>query len=77
MNDISDDELAKIKEIFVKYDVNDNDTLSWDEFCKMIDDLEPGVTLSEKPAVFDKADSNHTGMISLDEFVAWWSERAS
>ena len=76
MNDISDEDLTKIKEIFVKYDINDNDTLSWDEFCKMTDDLDSGVSLVEKTDAFRKVDTNNTGMISFEEFVAWWTSRS-
>ena len=75
MKQLSENELAKIREVFRKYDVNDNDTLNWDEFCMMIDDLDSHVTMNEKAAAFDDIDSNNTGMISFEEFTAWWRQR--
>ena len=71
-----DNEQDKIREIFDKYDKNDNDTIEWDEFCVMIDELmEIQKTLEEKCELFKEIDTNKSGMISLDEFTNWWEKK--
>jgi Ca2+-binding EF-hand superfamily protein len=75
MSDLTADELVEIKKIFEKYDVDDNDTIDWEEFCAMVDDLGVELTLKDRTVVFDKVDSNHSGMISFDEFTTCWKKR--
>ena len=74
MNKLSIDELAEIKKIFNKYDVDNNGIIDWDEFCHMVDELDINITLKKKTVVFDKIDTNHTGKISFDEFIECWKE---
>ncbi len=75
MSDLTEDELVEIKKIFEKYDTNDNDSIDWNEFCAMVDELEVELTLKDKTLVFDKVDANHSGMISFDEFTTCWKKR--
>ncbi len=75
MSDLTGDELIEIKKIFKKYDTNDNDSIDWQEFCTMVDELEVELTLKDKTLVFDKVDANHSGMISFDEFAVCWKKR--
>jgi Ca2+-binding EF-hand superfamily protein len=75
MADLTTEELLEIKEIFDKFDINDNDSIEWQEFCSMVDELGVELTLKDKTLVFDKVDSNHSGMISLEEFTACWKKR--
>ena len=75
MSEFTENELVEIKKIFEKYDVDDNDTIDWEEFCNMVDDLDVELTLQDKAVVFDKVDSNHTGMISFDEFLTCWKKQ--
>jgi Ca2+-binding EF-hand superfamily protein len=75
MSDLTISELAEIKKIFQKYDVDDNDTIDWEEFCNMVDDLDVELTLQDKTVVFDKVDTNHSGMINFEEFVECWKKR--
>lgn len=75
MSDLTADELVEIKKIFEKYDTNDNDSMDWQEFCHMVDELDVELTLKDRTVVFDKVDANHSGMISFDEFVACWKKR--
>ncbi len=65
-------EEAKIREIFEKYDVDDNGTIDWDEFRLLVDELKQDVSLKDKAAQFDDADANNSGMISFQEFQQWW-----
>lgn len=75
MSDLTVDELAEIKKIFAKYDVDDNDTIDWEEFCNMVDELDVELSLKDRTIVFNKVDTNHSGMISFDEFAACWKKR--
>jgi Ca2+-binding EF-hand superfamily protein len=74
MSDLTTDELVEIKKIFEKYDIDDNDTIDWEEFCAMVDDLDVELTLKDRTVVFDKVDANHSGMISFEEFTACWKK---
>jgi len=64
-----------LRKIFNKYDLNNNGTLSWDEFCPMLDDLLGKKTLEEKCIAFNLVDSNRSGMISFEEFAEWWGKQ--
>ena len=75
MTDSSTSEIADIRKIFDKYDSDGNETLGWDEFCHVLDELDSSIDLTQKTVMFDKVDKNHTGMISFDEFVEWWGNR--
>ncbi|MBL1142705.1 MAG: EF-hand domain-containing protein [Proteobacteria bacterium] len=75
MSDLTEDELVEIKKIFAKYDVDDNDTIDWEEFCNMVDELDIEVSLKDRTIVFDKVDTNHSGMINFEEFVECWKNK--
>ena len=68
--------MSESDDIFKQFDKNDNDTIEWEEFCQMIDNLEENITLNHKAKLFDEIDTNHTGMISYSDFRKWWSERS-
>lgn len=72
MTKTAENEQEKIRELFQKYDINGNDTLEWNEFCTMIDELLDNKTLQEKTGIFREIDTNNSGMISFDEFKSWW-----
>ena len=74
MSDLTTDELVEIQKMFKKYDTNDNDTIDWQEFCNMVDELGIELTLKDRTIVFDRVDTNHSGMINFDEFVACWKK---
>lgn len=74
MSELTENDLTEIKKIFQKYDLDDNDTIDWEEFCKMVDDLDVDLSIQDKAVVFDKVDANHTGMISFDEFLTCWKK---
>ena len=76
MTGTPEDEQEKLNELFKKYDTNDNDTIEWNEFCDMIDELlEIKKTLEEKTELFREIDTNRSGMISFDEFSNWWGKK--
>lgn len=67
--------MSEIDDVFKQFDKNDNDTIEWEEFRQMIDQLGDNLSLEQKAALFDEIDSNHSGMISFSEFCAWWQKR--
>ena len=75
MSKLSTDELVEIKKIFERFDTNDNDTLEWEEFCKMVDEMGVEVGIEQRAKIYDKLDANHTGMVSFEEFVKIWEKK--
>lgn len=65
----------EIRAEFEKYDTNGNGTIDWNEFRELLSKLDKDLSLMDKTETFDKVDSNHTGMISFDEFLSWWNNR--
>ena len=72
MSEISEEQINEIKAIFRKYDKDGNESLDWDEFRLLIDELVGEMTLHDKARAFDVADTNHSGRITFDEFINWW-----
>lgn len=75
MSKLSTDELVEIKKIFDQFDTDDNDTLDWDEFCKMVDSMDIDVSIEQRAKIYDKLDANHTGMVSFEEFARIWENK--
>ena len=72
---MTDDKQKELLDIFDKYDKDQNDTIDWDEFCIMVDDLIGDQTLEDKSLAFHLIDTDHTGQISFEEFAAWWGKQ--
>ncbi len=59
------------------FDFNDRDhdhQLTLREFLQFMADLDPEMTEEEGRIGFDEIDTNHDGLINLNEFRAWWGE---
>ena len=59
------------------FDFNDRDgdhQLTLSEFLQFMVNLDPEMTVEESRIGFDEIDTNHDGVITLDEFRAWWRE---
>ena len=67
--------MSEIEDVFHQFDKNDNDTIEWHEFQQMIDQLQQGLDLKAKLALYEEIDTNRTGMISFAEFRQWWQSR--
>lgn len=74
MSELSKDELVEIRKLFERFDVDDNDTIDWEEFCKLVDDLQLDISLENRTKVFNIIDANNTGMISFEEFTEIWKK---
>lgn len=75
MIESTENDLHDLIETFERYDRNDNGSLDWDEFCLLLDEIIGDMSLDEKSLAFHLVDSNHTGMITFQEFVDWWQGR--
>lgn len=69
------EEIAELRESFNYNDPNADGKIDFDEFRRMLDDLEAGVSAEEARIGFDEIDSDDDGAIRFDEFISWWSER--
>jgi calmodulin len=59
------------------FDFNDRDgdhRLTLSEFLQFMANLDPEMTAEESRIGFDEIDTNHDGVITLEEFRAWWRE---
>lgn len=75
MPELSEEQLNEFMEIFRKYDKDGNDSIDWDEFRLLIDELVGEMSLHDKARAFDMVDTNHSGRITFDEFIDWWVSR--
>ena len=75
MTEFTEEELDRFRKVFDKYDENGNGNIDWDEFCRFIDEMVGGMSIEDKSLAFHLVDTNHTGMISFEEFIDWWGKR--
>ena len=68
------EKVEKIRKLFNAIDKDDNDTIEWDEFCSMTNELVANMSLEDKTRIFAEIDTNRTGMISFQEFSDWWEK---
>ena len=75
MSEISEEQRREYKKVFEQYDTDDNGCIDWDEFRKLLNELGEDMSLEDKLASFNDVDTNHSGRIDFEEFIAWWSKR--
>ena len=75
MSEITEEQRREYKKVFEQYDTDDNDCIDWDEFRKLLNELGEDMSLEDKLASFNDVDTNHSGRIDFEEFIAWWSKR--
>jgi Ca2+-binding EF-hand superfamily protein len=61
----------EIEETFARIDENGDRSISFDEFARLMLDMDHAKSESALRASFDAIDTNHDGCVSLDEFRAW------
>lgn len=74
MSDLSKSELVEIKKLFDRFDLDGNETIDWEEFCNLVDELKIELSIESRAKVFNIIDSNNTGMIAFDEFAEIWKD---
>lgn len=75
MSEITEQQRRDYKKVFEQYDSDNNGSIDWDEFRKLLTELNKEMSLEDKVAAFNEVDSNHSGRIDFEEFIAWWSKR--
>ena len=74
-DELTEDELAEIKEIFDHFDTNNNGVIESHEFGSMLRALDENISEDEIAAGVRELDDNHNGVIDFDEFLEWWADR--
>lgn len=74
LDDISDDELAEIRENFDHFDQDQNGVIDREEFAKLMRAIDDQITDKEVADGLSILDSNRNGVIDYDEFIEWWAE---
>ena len=72
MNALRRLELRELRETFDFNDTDRDGALSFEEFARMMLELDPVMSTDEARIGFAEVDADHNGAISFDEFVAWW-----
>lgn len=72
---LSDEDIRQLTETFDYNDLDGDGRIDFDEFRKMLADLEAGTDAREARVGFHEIDTDKDGAIELDEFIEWWSER--
>ena len=75
MSEDHDEEHDQLKKFFDSFDINKNGVLEFSEFYKLVKSLGMNLTLEEYQDGFDKIDSGNHGVVTFEEFVAWWGEQ--
>lgn len=74
-DDIPEEELAEIREIFTHYDQDDNNVIDRSEFGALMRALDEMISDDEIAAGLAILDDNRNGVIDYDEFIEWWADR--
>jgi len=64
-------------ELRADFSYNDGDRdgfISFEEFVKLLDHLDAGVSGEEAHIGFAEVDTDRNGLIDFAEFVVWWEE---
>jgi Ca2+-binding EF-hand superfamily protein len=69
------EELEELRETFEYNDLDSDGKIELDEFLRMLNALEAGMSRNEARIGFNEVDTDDDGLIDLEEFIAWWTER--
>jgi len=70
--DLSEEQLAELREDFEFNDRNGDGRIEYEEFRELLEFLEADMSSSDVRTGFAEIDTDHDGVIEFDEFVAWW-----
>jgi Ca2+-binding EF-hand superfamily protein len=68
------EEQGRLREDFSFADVDGNEQLTLTEFVRFMAQLDPDMSEEECRIGFEEIDSDRDGVISFDEFRAWWAQ---
>lgn len=65
---------AELREDFKSFDRDDDDRINLVEFRELMLGLDSEISDDELRIGFREIDTDHDGIISAHEFIAWWGE---
>lgn len=71
---LTDDEIAEVREIFDHYDKNGNGVIEVGELGSLLEALDAKLDKTQLAAAISDLDSNANGRLEFDEFIAWWAD---
>lgn len=71
---IGPEELEELRESFSYNDADGDGRIDLDEFVRMLDQLEAGMSRAEARVGFMDIDTDDDGAIDFREFCQWWGE---
>lgn len=74
MAKLTDEQREELQEGFEYNDFDGDGKIEFDEFVRMMQELDAGLSNREARQGFAEIDTNDDGLIDLEEFVAWWTE---
>lgn len=75
MTNSNDEEVALLRESFDHFDKDGNGRIDREEFSALLAALSEDFSREEAAIGFQVIDVDHSGRISFDEFLAWWTEQ--
>mmetsp|Transcript_6087 Transcript_6087/g.10940 ORF Transcript_6087/g.10940 Transcript_6087/m.10940 type:complete len:1022 (+) Transcript_6087:78-3143(+) len=75
VKDVPDEEKARIREIFNKYDKDNSGCIDLKEFEGMVRELGGKITTEEAQQAITQLDKDGSFTINWDEFMTWWSSQ--
>jgi calmodulin len=73
-SNLTDDELAELREIFSHYDENENGTMEARELGALLEALGAELDQEQVASAMRDLDTDGNGTIELEEFIAWWTD---
>ena len=70
-----DEKAQEIQEDFNQFDRDGNGKIDFGEFTELMDALDANLTGDQARLGFEAIDTDRSGQINFNEFLAWWSER--
>ena len=74
-NELTDDQIAEVREIFDHYDKNGNGVIEVGELGSLFEALDAQLDKTQLAAAIGDLDTNGNGRLEFAEFIAWWADR--
>lgn len=71
----SDEERARVKELFEIFDRNHSGDIDAEEFQDLAYHLGETITVEEAAALIELLDTNKDGKVDFEEFFTWWRSK--
>lgn len=65
--------LVELREDFDYNDANGDGRIDFEEFCRLLTDLEADMSREECQLGFQAIDTDNDGVVSFEEFIDWWT----